>query len=289
MFASCPARSPEEPPLSTETPPAPDPAVIPFEKRRFRTAAGHYLQGRPAYAPALIDRLVQLTSLGRDARVLDLGCGPGQLALALAPHAGEVVAVDPEPEMLRIAAENAAAAGLQIRFVEGSSGDIGPELGRFHLAVIGRAFHWMDRPRTLQRLDGLIEPGGAVALLRTRNPELPENAWAEAFDGVIERYAVDDEARRQRKAPGWLRHEAILLNSSFSRIEFIAVLERRQRPVERFIDRALSLSSTSSAKIGERTADLAAELRTALAPFAVDGMISEVVESGATIAWRPLG
>ena len=51
----------------------------------------------------------------------------------------------------------------------------------------------------------------------------------------------------------------------------------------------LSLSSTSAAKIGERTADLAAELRTALAPFAVEGMISEVVESGATIAWRPAG
>ena len=112
--------------MSTETPPAPDPAVIPFEKRRFRTAAGHYLQGRPAYAPGLIDRLVQLTGLGSTGsaprgRVLDLGCGPGQLALALAPHAGEVVAVDPEPEMLRIAAENAAAAGLNIRFVEGSS------------------------------------------------------------------------------------------------------------------------------------------------------------------------
>jgi SAM-dependent methyltransferase len=280
----------------TPTQPAPirpDPAVIPFEKRRFRAAAGHYLQGRPAYAAGLVDRLVQLTELGPDGRVLDLGCGPGQLALALAPHAGEVVAVDPEPEMLRIAAENAAAAGLEIRFVEGSSADIGTGLdlgpGRFHLAVIGRAFHWMDRPRTLERLDGLIEPGGAVVLLRTRNPELPENAWAEAFDAVIERYAVDDPARRQRKSPGWLRHEAILLESPFSRIEFIAVLERRQRPLERFIDRALSLSGTSATKIGARTADLAAELRAVLAPFAVEGMIGEVVESGATIAWRPPG
>jgi hypothetical protein len=141
----------------------------------------------------------------------------------------------------------------------------------------------------LERLDGLIEPGGAVALLRTRNPELPENAWAEAFDAAIERYAVDDPARRQRKSPGWLRHEAILLNSPFSRIEFIAVLERRRRPLERFIDRALSLSSTSARqRLGDRTADLAAELRKVLAPFATDGMIGEVVEVGApSLGGRP--
>jgi ubiquinone/menaquinone biosynthesis C-methylase UbiE len=36
-------------------------------------------------------------------RILDLGCGPGQLALAFAPLAGEVLGIDPEPEMLRIA------------------------------------------------------------------------------------------------------------------------------------------------------------------------------------------
>lgn len=267
--------------------PARTPTPIPFEKRRFRTAAQHYLQGRQGYAPALFRRLLQLTETGPRSRILDLGCGPGQIAIALAPHTGEVTAVDPEPEMLKIAAENAAAAGLRIQFVEGSSADLGPALGRFHLVVIGRAFHWMDRPLTLQRLDGMIEPGGAVALLGTRDPDLPDNAWSKPYDALIELYAGDDAARRQRKSPDWLRHEAVLLDSPFSRIETIAVLERRMTPVERFIDRALSMSSTSAAKIGERTAELAAELRAALEPFAVDGMVRETVQSAATIAWRP--
>ena len=269
--------------------PAADPATIPFEKRRFRTAAQHYLQGRQPYAPALFQRLMQLTGTGPKSRVMDLGCGPGQIAVALAPHVGEVTAIDPEPEMLRVAAENAAAAHLQIRFIEASSGELGPGLGRFHLVVIGRAFHWMDRARTLQRLDGLIEPGGAVALLGTREPELPDNAWAKAYDTLIERYAADDETRRERKSPDWLRHEAVLLDSPFSRIETIAVLERRLTPVERFVDRALSMSSTSAARIGEKTAALAAEVRNTLAPFAAEGMIREVVRSAATIAWRPGG
>jgi len=274
--------------VSTLTP-AVDPAAAPFEKRRFRTAAQHYLKGRQPYAPALFQRLIQITDTGPKSRVMDLGCGPGQIAAALAPHVGEVTAIDPEPEMLRVAAENAAAADLKIRFIQASSDDLGPALGRFHLVVIGRAFHWMDRARTLQRLDGLIEPGGAIALLGTREPELPDNAWVKAYDTLIERYAADDVTRRERKSPDWLRHEAVLLDSPFSRIETIAVLERRLTPVERFVDRALSMSSTSAARIGEKTAELAAEVRKTLAPFVVEGMIREVVRSGATIARRPGG
>jgi SAM-dependent methyltransferase len=260
--------------------------VIPFEKHRFRTAAQHYLRGRPAYASALFDRVAQLTALGRDARVLDLGCGPGQLALAFAPRVGEIVGIDPEPEMLRIASESAAAAGVAIRLFEGSSADLGPALGRFHLVVIGRAFHWMDRARTLEALDELIEPGGAVALFHTREPDLPGNPWLKAYHELMDRYSVDDEARRRRRSPEWVPHEAILLESPFNRIETIGVLEQRRTPVEQFVDRALSRSGTSAGKIGGRTANLSADLRTMFAPFAVDGMVGEVIHSTAMIAWR---
>ncbi len=262
-------------------------AVIPFEKRRFRSAARHYLAGRPAYAPALVRSVVQLTGLGRAARVMDLSCGPGQLALAFAPFAGEVLAVDPEPEMLRIAREAAAAAGIGLGVLEASAEEIGPGLGRFDLVAIGRAFHWMDRARVLLRLDSIIEPGGAIALFSTRHPELPDNAWLAAYDALIDRYAAGDEARRLRKSADWPSHEAVLLDSPFARIEAVAVLERRLTPIERFVDRALSLSSTSAARIGERSLELAAALRAALAPFAAEGMIREVVESRAVLAWRP--
>ena len=54
---------------------------IPFEKHRFRSAAEHYRKGRPAYAPGLFDRVAARIGLTRAHAVLDLGCGPGQLAL----------------------------------------------------------------------------------------------------------------------------------------------------------------------------------------------------------------
>lgn len=92
----------------------------PFDPKRYRSAAAHYEKGRAPYAPALIRRVAEVTGLGSQHRVLDLGCGPGPLARSFAPLVREVTAIDPSPEML---AEARALAGqaANIRFVAGSS------------------------------------------------------------------------------------------------------------------------------------------------------------------------
>lgn len=259
---------------------------MPQEHGRFHSAARHYLRGRPPYAPALIRRVVQLCGVGPTSRVLDLGCGPGPLALAFAPLAGEVIGIDPEPEMLHVAREEAARADVYVGFREGSSRELGADLGAFRLVAIGRAFHWMDRQETLLRLDRIVEPEGAVVLFGHDHPKVPDNRWVEAFERLVDRYAAADAARATRRAPGWLRHEAVLLDSPFPRLERVSVIERRATPVERFVDRALSLSSVSHELTGERADDLSREVREAVAAFATDGLVTEVVESEALIAKR---
>jgi len=262
-------------------------APIPFEKHRFRSAAEHYRKGRPAYALGLFDRVAARIGLTSAHAVLDLGCGPGQLAMGFARFGGAVTAIDPEPEMLRIAAADAAEAGFAIRFIEGSSYDIGPSLGRFRLTAIGRAFHWMDRADTLQRLDGMIEADGALALFGDRHPELHENAWRAVYNEVLDKYSAEDTARKQRKGAEWVEHESVLLASPFSQLERIGVIESRRTPVAHIEDRLLSLSSVSRDKIGARTDDMITELREKLAPHVSNGEITEVVESQALLAVRP--
>lgn len=259
---------------------------IPFEPRRFQSAAQHYLAGRPAYPPLLIRRVVGLCGLDGTHRVLDLGCGPGQLALAFAAFVHEVTAIDPEPEMLRIAAESAARAKANVKVVEGSSYDLRPQAGRFRLVTIGRAFHWMDRARTLQRLDAIVDPQGAVVLFADRHPEVPDNLWRGDYERLIGVYAEGDVVRARRKSPGWLPHEAILLDSAFARLERVSVIERRRTPVDRFTDRALSLSSTSPGRLRSKADALAGAMRDAMSKFASNGLITEVVEVEALIARR---
>ncbi|MFE3226182.1 class I SAM-dependent methyltransferase [Nocardia sp. NPDC059228] len=58
------------------------------------------------------DDLVERFHLDGTGRLLDLGCGTGQLAIPLAAHVAEAVGMDPETETLVEAARCARAAGV---------------------------------------------------------------------------------------------------------------------------------------------------------------------------------
>lgn len=109
--------------------------------------ADYYAKFRPGYPPPVIDTLVQRLGLTSEHRVLDLGCGTGQLAVPLSEHVERVLAVDPEPDML------AHAPRLpNIEWRVGSDADV-PRLGRFDAVVVGQALHWMDHERLFLEAD----------------------------------------------------------------------------------------------------------------------------------------
>jgi SAM-dependent methyltransferase len=264
----------------------PDQSLVSPPARRFHSAAAHYLAGRPPYAGLLIRRVASLVGLDEQHSVLDLGCGPGQLARAFAPLAREVVAMDPAPEML-LAAEAASAGIGNIRYVNGGSDDLTPSGGCFRLVVMGRSFHWMDRAATLRALDNLIERGGGLALFNTNHAAVPANAWVEHFDAARRRFASDDPERPRRYGASWVRHEALLLSSPFSHVETCSVFERRSFDAVRLIDRAFSTSSTEPERLGNQSAELEHDIVALVKDIAPNGCLTEVIESTALIARRP--
>lgn len=135
----------------------------------FAGTAAHYARSRPGYGEAAIEHLNDRFDLGR-ARVLDLGCGAGQLAVPLAARADSVVAMDPNEAMCRATRERAARADVEnVDVVEGSDADLREGLIEdvvpVDLTTMGRSFHWMEGRATLDCLREHTRSGGGVAIV----------------------------------------------------------------------------------------------------------------------------
>jgi ubiquinone/menaquinone biosynthesis C-methylase UbiE len=258
------------------------------EDRRFRDTVEAYQKYRLDYPPRLIARLIALAGLKAGDAVLDLGCGPGNLALAFARAGMAVTAMDPEPQMLAAAGAAAGAEGLAVQFRAGGSADLQDGDGPFRLAVIGRAFHWMDRAATLAALDRILLPDGGVALFHDAHPPVAENDWFRILGKVREKYGRAQMAHlRERGEGGHRRYEPYLFASAFTRLDGLSVTLRLPLSEDAIIGRAFSTSVCSQQALGNRAAAFETELRAALRERAPDGNFTEIAEMVALLARRP--
>jgi len=259
-------------------------ATLPFEPRRFRSTAAFYSRYRIPYPETLIAAVAERVGLKPGDGVLDLGCGPGPLAIAFAQLGMRVTGLDPEPEMLATAKASAAEAGLDIDFRQGSSYDLGPGFGRFKLVTMGRSFHWMDRAATLVALDGLIEPGGAVGLFHDRRIfAVPD--WRDLLQGLAEKFSPE-RSKSGHHRRDWAPHETVLLQSVFSDLETIGRIIGRDLTIDDLVGRAYSMSVTSPEVLGQQQEAFEEALRTALTAASPDGRFTEIVGVDAMLAFR---
>ena len=259
-----------------------------FQPRLFRSTVPYYARYRLGYPDSLIQQVIDRVGLQWGDMVLDLGCGPGLLAIPFAKAEMRVRAMDPEPDMIAAAKEAAQKAMVMIDLRLGSSFDLQESAGRFKLVAMGRSFHWMDRERTLAVLDQIVLPDGAVAIFTDHHPDTVENRWRDAVREVGARYGADYSTwRRRRRDPDYRSHESLLLDSPFGRVEEMSVFVRNKLSIDDIIGRALSLSATSPEKLGERRDAFEDDLRIELGRIAPDGIFTEVAQIGASVARRP--
>ena len=142
-------------------------SLPPYDPTLYKGSAPYYLRGRPPYSRALRATLAAECRLDGTGRLLDVGCGPGVLALELAPVVAEVVGLDPDPDMLAEAAGHARESGVvNVRWVQGLAEQVQDlDLGGFRLVTFGQSFHRTDRERVAEAVYDLLEPGGSIAMV----------------------------------------------------------------------------------------------------------------------------
>jgi ubiquinone/menaquinone biosynthesis C-methylase UbiE len=258
-----------------------------YDPRRFETTVPYYSRYRLGYPDLLIRRVIAQLDLKPGDAVMDLGCGPGLLAIPFAKAGMTVTGIDPEPAMLEAAAAAARDAGVALDLRQGSSFDMPAGIGPFKLVTMGRSFHWMDREATLKILDPLIAPGGGIALMHDHHTKTAENSWRRALHDLADRYGRSDSFHVQaRERDDFHAHESVLMHSAFGHLERISVFVKVLRTADDIVGLAFSLSTTAPQKLGDRKDQFERDLRDALAALSPDGRFEEIAEMTALIATR---
>ena len=244
---------------------------------RFASTVAYYESARAPYGAAFFTAAAQALGLDHSQRLLDVGAGPGVLAIGFRPYCREVVGVDPEPGMVEAARVAADRAGVAIAFIEGRFEDTAAILGAFDLVTIGRAIHWLDPGLARMALDRAVAPRGRILVCHASSVGDGRNRWLGAFNAVRNRWRADRPAHDR---PARDLH-AFFAGGPFVPRATISVEGAYTVPLERFADRLLSMSTSSPERLGDKVPAMKDAMREALAPFAINGMIEDVVEARA--------
>jgi cyclopropane fatty-acyl-phospholipid synthase-like methyltransferase len=132
--------------------------------RVFNEIADEYDRHRPAYPDALVDRACEVAGLAPGARVLEVGCGTGQLTRSLLARGLRVVAVEPGEQLVARAREQVAGGG-EVRFVNARLEDALLPRAQCRAVFSASAIHWVDPDVSWRMVADALVDGGTVALL----------------------------------------------------------------------------------------------------------------------------
>ena len=143
-------------------------------QNQFGPTATDYVHSAVHSAGADLHRIAEIAAALAPRRALDLGCGGGHVAYAVAPHADEVVASDLSPDMTAAVAAEAARRGLgNIQTVTTRAEALEfPDASFDFLACRFTVHHWRDVAAGLREARRVLRPGAPAVFADVLAPAM---------------------------------------------------------------------------------------------------------------------
>ena len=250
-----------------------------FDPELYKGTHRYYVKYRPGIPKEVIDVIVEYFKIKPTDRILDIGCGTGQVALAMEGRCEEMVCMDSDPEMLKWAKKMTKNCKTKLIWVNCRAEDlreIKKKLGTFKIATICRAFHRMSQDQVLKELDGLIEENGGVAVFSDWVLWKGDHEWQQSLKKVILKYLEKSVEKEKPKAKeSEERWETILARSVFRFIKTHEVPITRSWNIESIIGYVFSTSFAAPHLFGGRLNSFKEEVKRTLLSLNPKGKFQE--------------
>ncbi|MFD0746685.1 class I SAM-dependent methyltransferase [Phytohabitans flavus] len=246
----------------------------------FAGTVEHYRKYRPGIPDQVAQILAAAAPERHPRRLLDVGTGTGLVVEALLSRFDDIIAIDTDAEMLAAAeraVRPAVPAGTRMVLQRRSAEEFTPPEGwRADLVAICRAFHWLDQPSVLARLDDQVAPDGAVAIFGDNSFWTAGSPWKAAMRAVIQDFLGE---QRRAGAAVFNHHNRpyseIMQESTFNQVDELRVPVHRTWSTESILGYLYSTSFAAPHLFGDRLAEFEAAATHVLARFSANDTFGE--------------
>jgi SAM-dependent methyltransferase len=211
------------------------PDMVPLHTT-FDIVASLYDEVRPGYSDEVIDAVIERSGLPAEGRILEIGCGTGQITRPLARRGYAILALELGPALAALASEHLRPYP-QARVVPVAFESWPIEREAFDLVLSAQAFHWIDPALGLERAAAVLKPRGAIALVWHLDRSEHTDFYQETRP-LYERFVPSDAQREhvdplERRAMRY--HDALSQSDAFERLTTFRHLWQRQYTGPQFL------------------------------------------------------
>lgn len=247
-----------------------------WDEYLFKGTAHHYVRGRQPYADGLAEALHRELNTTGSGMLVDVGSGPGTLALLLATQFSDVLAVEPDRDMAAIGMKRTAAQTPNVRWRVQPAEDLQLTAGSVDVAVFGQSFHWVDRPLVASRMRSALRPGGHLVLVSdVKDVAAPSPVPMDEIKALVQEYVGADRRAGTRTLPHGTPddEEEVLARAGFVGPRRVVVDSPGTvfRDVDSVVADVYSRSNSAQHLFGERVDEFDRRLHALLVAHVVDG------------------
>ncbi|MEM9540359.1 MAG: class I SAM-dependent methyltransferase [Cyanobacteria bacterium P01_E01_bin.42] len=163
-------------------------------KTWYSNVAEAYNQVRPRYPHELCDRAIEVTQLHPDAKILEIGSGPGNATVEFAKRGFSMVCLEPSRESCQFLEENCRKyPNVKIANTSFEEWELAEE--NFDVVLAANAFHWIPPETSYSKTAEALKSEGHLVLL-----------WNTSLEPRYEEYQCLNEVYQQY-APSLSRYE----------------------------------------------------------------------------------